>query len=114
MMEEDSRIMSMSTTNLPNLELPFPFYGQNTVPNVKQNTRFLISIHNSMKNTMLMLHQRKQPCESNVNREKPWKLTGSAIHLKCMMPPAAVKYQHTFLLLSFRAVYTDMQKLFRI
>ena len=76
MMEEDSRIMSMSTTNLPNLELPFPFYGQNTVPNVKQNTRFLISIHNSMKNTMLMLHQRKQLCGSNVNQEKPWKLTG--------------------------------------
>lgn len=89
-------------------------YGQNTVLNAKQNTRSLTSIHNSMKNTMLMLHQRKQPCESNVNREKPWKLTGSAIHLKCMMPPAAVKYQHTFLLLSFRAVYTDMQKLFRI
>ena len=114
MMEEDSRIMSMSTTNLPNRESPFPFYGQNTVLNAKQNTRSLTSIHNSMKNTMLMLHQRKQPCESNVNREKPWKLTGSAIHLKCMMPPAAVKYQHTFLLLSFRAVYTDMQKLFRI
>ena len=110
----DSRIMSMSTTNLPNRESPFPFYGQNTVLNAKQNTRSLTSIHNSMKNTMLMLHQRKQPCESNVNREKPWKLTGSAIHLKCMMPPAAVKYQHTFLLLSFRAVYTDMQKLFRI
>ena len=77
-------------------------------------TLSLFSIHNSMKNTMLMLHQRKQPCESNVNREKPWKLTGSAIYLKCMMPPAAVKYQHTFLLLSFRAVYTDMQKLFRL
>lgn len=79
--------------------------AEHTIP--YQHTQF-------NENTMLMLHQRKQPCESNVNREKPWKLTGSAIHLKCMMPPAAVKYQHTFLLLSFRAVYTDMQKLFRI
>lgn len=80
----------------------------------EQTTRFLISIHNSMKNTMLMLHQRKQLCGSNVNQEKPWKLTGSAIHLKCMMLPAAVKYRHTFLLLSFHVVYTDMQKLFQI
>ena len=81
MKDEDSLIMSMSTTSLPSQELPFLFYGQNTVQNVKQNIQSLTNIRNSMKNTMLMLHQRKQLYESNVNREKLWKLTGYDILL---------------------------------
>ena len=75
MMEEDSRIMSMSTTNLPNRESPFPFLwaeycakceAEHTIP--YQHTQFNEKYH------AYACIKRKQPCESNVNREKPWKV----------------------------------------
>lgn len=95
-------------------ELRFLFYGPNIAPNVRLNIPFLINIRSSMKNIMPMRHQRKQLSGLNANREKPWKSTGSEIHLKCMILLIAAKYRHIFLLLSFPAACTVMQKRFLI
>ena len=57
---------------------------------------------------------KKAPLRINANREKPWKSTGSEIHLKCMILLIAAKYRHIFLLLSFPAACTVMRKRFLI
>ena len=88
--------------------------GPSIAPNVRLNIPFLINIRSSMKNIMPMRHQRKQLSGLNANREKPWKSTGSEIHLKCMILLIAAKYRHIFLLLSFPAACTVMQKRFLI
>ena len=46
---------------------------QNTVPNVKRNTRFHISTLSLMTSIMPMLRQRKQHLELSANPEKQWK-----------------------------------------
>ena len=112
--DEDSRIMSISTMSWLSQELRFLFYGPNIAPNVRLNIPFLINIRSSMKNIMPMRHQRKQLSGLNANREKPWKSAGSEIHLKCMILLIAAKYRHIFLLLSFPAACTVIQKRFLI
>lgn len=79
--------------------------AEHTIP--YQHTQFNEKYHAYAASKKATLRIKRKPGETMES-------TGSEIHLKCMILLIAAKYRHIFLLLSFPAACTVMQKRFLI